>query len=423
MHPSRGKSLRFLSVILCLVFALGVAACGGDDDEENGGGGGGGGESASASGGESLECRDGAITVGIAKAKSGPSSFFDIAGTRGAKIAFDQINAEGGIKGCQIKTIEGDTKSDPAVGAQVARSLIERGAQILLVPDDFDLGIAAARVGQEAGVLTLSTAASSTEFASAVGDKFFNSGPTTTQLGEAQARFALERGWERTYMVIDEGLAYFTEQRDAYAQVYEGEGGEMVGEDKVDSLGGQSDFAATISKIEALDPPADVIDVQMIFPNVGTFVKQLRAAGIDTPVLGNVTLQTRELPKLVGPAGSREVYYAAQVYFEGANQDPESDPAMDQFAEDYEAKFGTFPEQANGPGSYQALMAINQALQQEDVTDAGSAAAAIREQENVEVPGGTLVRWEDGHAIWNITIDGLEDGAFRQFDVIEADAG
>ena len=52
----------------------------------------------------------------------------------------------------------------------------------LLVPDDFDLGIAAARVGQEAGVLTLSTAASSTQFGMAVGDLFFSGGITTPQI-------------------------------------------------------------------------------------------------------------------------------------------------------------------------------------------------------------------------------------------------
>jgi ABC-type branched-subunit amino acid transport system substrate-binding protein len=110
------------------------------------------------------------------------------------------------------------------------------------------------------------------------------------------------------------------------------------------------------------------------------------------------------------------------VYFEGANEDPESDPGMDEFATAYEEEFGNFPEQANGPGSYQALMAINEALQQDDVVDAGSAAEAIRAQSNVEVPGGTLVRWEDGHAIWNITIDGLnDDGEFRQFEVIDAE--
>ena len=133
-------------------------------------------------------------------------------------------NAKGGIKDCQIKVIEGDTKSDPAVAATVARDLIGQGAQILLVPDDFDLGIAAARVGQKEGVLTLSTAASSTEFAKAVGDKFFNSGPTTQQLGTAQAKFALDKGWNNTYMVVDEGLAYFTEQVDAYNATIEGQG-------------------------------------------------------------------------------------------------------------------------------------------------------------------------------------------------------
>ena len=137
-------------------------------------------------GGVSLACKNGSITIGIAKAQSGGSSFFDVAGTRGTKIAIDQINSSGGIKGCKLKTIEGDTKSDPATAGQVARQqLIGQGAQILLVPDDFDLGIAAARAGQKAGLLTLSLAASSTQFGKAVGNYFFNAGPTTSQLAQA----------------------------------------------------------------------------------------------------------------------------------------------------------------------------------------------------------------------------------------------
>jgi branched-chain amino acid transport system substrate-binding protein len=416
MHRFRATASWWLA--LACIGIVGLAACGGDEetdatDEGTE-------TTAEARGGESLECRDGFITVGIAKAQSGPASFFDIAGTRGAKIAFAQINENGGIKGCQIRTIEGDTQSDPAVGAQVARRLLNQGAQILLVPDDFDLGIGAARVGQNAGVLTLSTAASSVDFARAVGDTFFNSGPTTTQLGEAQARFAVGRGWDTTFFVVDEGLAYFTEQVDAYTSLYEQEGGEIVGRDSVDTLSGQSDFGATITRIQNADPAPQVIDVQMIFPNVGTFVRQLRAAGIDTPVLGNVTLQTRELPEIAG-RNVTDIYYAAQVYFEGAGQDDDTDSDIAAFAEAYEEEFGTFPEQANGPGSYQALMAINEALQQEDVVDAASAAAAIRAQENVDVPGGTLVRWEEGHAIWNITINGVENGEFRQFEVVQAE--
>jgi branched-chain amino acid transport system substrate-binding protein len=395
------------AVTLMMGALTGLAACGGDDDA-----GGSSGEAASAatSGGRSLECKDGKILVGL-----------DTAGMRGTEIAIDKLNEDGGIKGCKLETVTGDTKSDPAVAAQVARSLIDRGAQILFVPDDFDTGIAAARAGQEAGVLTLSAAASSTQFASAVGDLFFSAGITTTQLGNAQAKYALDEGHKTTFQVLDPGLAYFTEQDETFRAVYEPGGGSVVGVEKVDSLGGQSDYSATISKIKSADP--DVVQALMVFPQVGTFVKQLRSAGVDTPVVGNITLDTRELPKQAGPENVHDIAFAAQVYFNGAGVDPKTDPEIVEFTEAYERKFGQFPEQANAPEAYQMALAVAQALNQEDVTDAKSAAEAIRAQRNVKVPGGELLKWEKGYAIWNPHIVGLtDDGEFTELATYEADA-
>ena len=170
------------------------------------------------------------------------------------------------------------------------------------------------------------------------------------------------------------------------------------------------DFSATISAIKAANP--DVIQALAVYPAVGTFVKQLRAAGVDTPVVGNVTLQTQELPDLVGKSAASDIFYAAQIYFEGASTDPEISEDMQAFAEAYEAKFGQFPEQANAPGAYQAFMAINEALQQEDVVDAATAADAIRAQTDLPVPGGTLSEWRDGYAVWDPTIVGLQNGSW-----------
>ncbi|MDF5758078.1 ABC transporter substrate-binding protein [Spongiactinospora sp. TRM90649] len=397
---------RNLSLLAISLLSFGVVSCGA------------GGGSAAEAGKGSLECRDGKILIGVAKAESGFASFFDVAGERGLEVAVDEINAKGGIKGCQISMISGDTKSDPAIAAEVARSLIEKGAQILVVADDFDTGVAAARVGQKTGLLTLSLAASSTVFGKAVGDLFFSGGITTTELGLAQGKYALDKRWTKTFQILDPGLAYFTEQDAAYRKIYEAGGGTVTAVERVDSLGGQSDFSSTISKIKAAKP--DVVQALAVFPAVGTFVKQLRAAGVETPVVGNITLQTRELPKLVGPGQSNAIHYAAQVYFDGAGIDSAIDPAIAKFAEAYEKKFGQFPEQANAPGAYQTFMAVNEALQRKEVTDAKSAANAIRAQKGLKVPGGTLDSWKDGYAIWNPTIVGLNEGKFKR--LIDYDA-
>jgi branched-chain amino acid transport system substrate-binding protein len=401
------------ALLLAGTSALGLAACGSSNDESAQG------ASGSGKGGRSLACKDGKILVGIAKAQSGVASFFDVAGTNGTLVAIDAINAKGGIKGCKLATILGDTKSDPAIAAQVARSMVDRGAQILFVADDFDTGIAAARVGQKAGVLTLSAAASSTQFAKAVGDLFFSAGVTTTQLGHAQARYALDQGWKTTYQALDPGLAYFTEQDRTFRDLYAPGGGKIVGTDKVDSLGGQSDYNATISKIKAAKP--DVIQALMVFPQVGTFVKQLRSAGVDTPVIGNVTLDTRQLPKLAGKENAHDIAFAVQVYFNGAGKDARTDAGIEQFTELYQKKFGHFPEQANAPEAFQMVDAVTQVLNRKDVTDAGSAAAAIRAQTNVKVPGGRLVAWKNGYAIWNPHIVGLDDkGEFQGLATYDA---
>lgn len=68
-------------------------------------------------------CEGGAIQVGSVSTITGPVDFSD--GPKGAKAVFDQINAAGGISGCQIEYTMADDKADPQVAAQAARDLID----------------------------------------------------------------------------------------------------------------------------------------------------------------------------------------------------------------------------------------------------------------------------------------------------------
>lgn len=420
-------------LMVAAALAVGLAACGGSSSTSGGSTASGGEETASSGGEETasssgeesasgetgaIECVNGAITIGIAKSKSGTATFFEVAGTNGFLTAVEKINKEGGLKGCPIKTIEGDVKSEPAVGGQVAKQLIEEGAQILIVPDDLDQGIAAAKVGSGDGILTLSLAASAPEFAPAVGPDFFNSGISTYQLGEAMAKFALEKGWKTAFYANDPGLAYFTGQEKAFNETYEAGGGEIVGTDKIDTLGGQTDFSSTVSK--AKEAGAEVVIPQGVYPQVGGLVKQLRASGIDTPIVGSTTLDTRELPKQVGKDNLKEVFYVTQVYYNGAGEDKKTEPAIEEWTKAYEKRFGHFPEQTNAAASYQSFLAIAEALEEKGVTDAATASKAIEAQKNVKVPGGTLVEWEEGHAVWEPSIVGFTPtGGFELIETIK----
>jgi branched-chain amino acid transport system substrate-binding protein len=357
----------------------------------------------------SLACKNGQILMGVDKGQTGGASFFDIAGANGMQIAIDETNAAGGIHGCKIATSSGDAQSNTAVGGQVAQDLINKGVQILVVPDDLDLGIAAAQAGHKAGLLTLSGAASSTNFGTAVGSNFFNGGIGTDILGVDAAKFALSKGWKKAYFVENQSLAYFTEQDTAYKNT---PGVSVLGTDVNNSFTA-ADFGSTVSKIAAAQP--DVIYNLLTFPPAGTFVKQLRAAGIKTPVVGDVTLDTRDVIPLVGAAGLQNVYAVTIAYWVGAGKDPQTDPGMAKFAQEYQAKFGHFPEQTNAPTAYLFFLAVFKALNQSGVVDADTASKAINAQKDLQVAGVTLHRWANGQAVWNATVIGFTpSGDFTQ---------
>jgi len=375
---------------LLAVLVVGLAACGNQTSNTS-----------SSSSPGSLACQNGHLLIGLDKGVTGASAFFDTAGLQGTQIAVDEQNAAGGIHGCQIATVSGDAQSNPAVGGQVAQSLLKSGVQILVVPDDFDLGIAAAQAGERAGVLTLSAAASSTQFGKAVGPHFFNGGIPTGVLGSDAARFALDHSWKNAYFVENQSLAYFTEQDAAYKAV---SGTNVVGTDINNSFTA-ADFTSTVTKIAAAKP--DVIYDLLTFPPAGTFVKQLRAAGINTPVVGDVTLDTRDLLPLVPVSGLQNVYFVTIAYWVGASQDQSTDPGLVKFTQEFQAKFGSFPQQTNAPTAYLFFKAIFSALNQSGVTDAASAAKAINAETNVQLPGAVLHSWRDGYAVWNGVVVGF----------------
>lgn len=331
---------------------------------------------------------DGVIKVGFAKAATGFFAAFDQPGANGVKLALEAANAAGGIDGCQIESVEADAKGDPAVGGQVAQELLDQGAEILFVPNDFDLGVAAGQAAQAAGVLAISDGASSTQFGKAVGDLMFNGGLTSADTVMGQSEFAKEKGWTNYYAVSLDAFALFVEQLAGFKK---DSGAKEVGVSIV--APDAADFAQPISKIRSdLSGPGSVVYANIYYPLSAAFIKQLREAGVTTPVLGNKDYTSPDIAAASGGEQNlKDVYYVSVA--PGAS--PEH-PEVQKFADDYTAAYGQAPESSMAINGYQIGSALVEALKTAKSVSGTELAAALNAQKNLKVPGGEIIAWRDG---------------------------
>jgi branched-chain amino acid transport system substrate-binding protein len=353
-----------------------------------------------------FDCKGGAIVIGNAKGLTGPLAPFDGGELNGDKLAVSQINRAGGIGGCKLKMITQNTQSDPAIGRQVAKDLVAKGAQVVLVPGDFDFGITAAQAAQSAGKFSMSPTASTVGFPQAVGPNFFELGLNTDDIGKAQAKFALQKHWKTVYLVTNTGISFFTAQEKTFLKYF---GGKTVGSDTVTNA--QQDYSSIVSKIAALKPAPDVIYGSTFFPNIGIFIKQLRGAGITAPVLGSPGWASRDLPTVAGRSNIVNCFYVGSVYFEG----PGMDPSVRRMEAAYKKMFGKLPDTHNAILGYQSVYLLARALKAAGSTDAAALTKAMAAIRNVTLTGSTIVGFPKNTAHRSVAIVGFDsNGGFRK---------
>jgi branched-chain amino acid transport system substrate-binding protein len=351
---------------------------------------------------QAFDCKGGAINVGFAKAQTGFFAFFDNVGAQGAMVAIDQINKNGGIDGCPIKGLRKDTQSNPALARQVAEDLIRDGASIIIAPADFDIGVGASQAAQDAGKFAISFEASSSAWTGAVGPNFFTAAITEDDQGRAMAAYAIQKKWDTTYIVTNGAFNIFTATEKAFLKYYPGT---AVGRDTV--ADDATDYAPVVSKIRAAGDKVQFIFLNDYFPHVGTFIKQLRAAGVNLPVLGNQNYSTRALPQTVGATGLKDVAYIAQGFYEGSSA---SAQARD-FTSSYEKLFGTFPENANSLAGYEGMLVLADGLKKAGSTDAAAITAAISAQKNFAQPTSEIYSWINRHPSRSAAAIGFDEAA------------
>jgi len=314
------------------------------------------------------------VFVGGALSLTGIQAPLDEPTLRGAQVAVEALNDGGGILGRPVRFVNLDGKSDPTTVGNVTVQLIEQGADMIIAPCDFDFGGAASREAQKAGLVGISTCASSPLYGSAaLGDKQFTASMWNTTMGAAAAEYAIEeKGWKTAYVVTDTFIDYTVTLSKYFIEHFEALGGKVIHEDKYTQ--GAQDFSAQLNRIRNLAEKPDVLFISSYMPDLGTIIKSIREVGIDTPIMGGDSYDDTGLFDALGAQHGDDIWFVTHSYMQ-----PDAAPGMAEFLEKYQEVHGEPPDTSFTAMGWDTVMIMAEAAEHAGSIDGAAMAKAMEE--------------------------------------------
>ena len=307
------------------------------------------------------------LIIGIATARSGWMAAYDVPAEQAARLAADHINANGGVNGRQIKVIFADTQTDQQTAATAAQELLAEGAEVILASSDFDYGSPSALAAQSEGRVAISIGAASPLFGlHGIGELAFTVGTPTPTVAAAGAEWAYGEGWKTAIALCDVSIEYSTSLCDSFQESFAAAGGEVVLVENFQQE--DTSIAQQLNRIKGTD--ADFIYLGSYLPGGASAVRQIRSAGIETPIVSGAAMEGTEW--LASVPGLSDFYFTSVRFIHGPGESDE----VAGFLEDYAAEFGAIPEHSDAVVGYLALELIAAALEANGGDTSGAALAA-----------------------------------------------
>jgi branched-chain amino acid transport system substrate-binding protein len=295
------------------------------------------------------------------------------------QIAVDEINQQGGIDGkIKIELLSRDVRSDISQTAVVAQELIDEKVDILVTPCDADPSFAAAQIAQSANIPAFSTCASSPTLPIMGGEYIFSNYPGDNVQATVSAEWAVKQGFKTAYILFSPDTQY-TMMPLYFEDVFKKLGGTIVG--KTEYKMDQQNFSSEVTKIKQLSPQPDVIMTSAYEPDFPVLIRQLRAAGITSQVIGSDGIDSPTTFSL-GKAVEGLVLTTA-----GHAQPGNS---LDAFNKKYSEIHGKESETVYNAIGYDLVKVIEAGVLASGSTNGQEIRNAVAELENVQGATGTI---------------------------------
>lgn len=384
------KRALFLFLTVILVMGL-FAGCGGDSDN----GGNGGGEAPTE------------VKIGINYELSGEVATYGQACKDGILMAFDEINAAGGVNGMQIVPVVVDNKSESAEATSLATKLMtQEDVVACLGPATSGNFMATIPVAMQNSIPVISASATAdkgvtTDASGNVNEYVFRLCFNDSFQGVTMASFAKNNlNATKAVIIQDKSSDYGQGLADNFTATFESAGGTIVAHEGY--VAKDKDFNSILTSIKAKD--FDVIFVPGYYQEAGLIIKQARDLGIDAPILGADGFDSPVLLELAGEEALNDVYFSNHY------SSLDEDPLVLEFIDGFKAKYNSDPNAFHALG-YDLGKFIADAIERAGAVDPEAVKDALASTKGFVGVTGSFDMGEDHNPIKAAVVIGLENGA------------
>ena len=346
------------------------------------------------------------IKIGMVYELTGNTASYGTSAANGAKLAFKEINASGGVLGKQIQIVSADNKGEPSESANAMSKVISQDKVVAVTGFTVSsCGIAASAVAEAnkipfVAAATVNPKVTFDERTGKVKDYTFRACFIDSFQGTVGANFALN-GLKagKTAIMTDSSSDYSKGLTEIFRSTYVKAGGKIVAEESY--LQKDQDYKPILTKIKAQNP--DLLYIPGYYEDVGKIIKQARELGMTIPVLG---ADAWDSPVLVEMGGAQPLN---NTYFTNFYSIEDKNPVSNAFVEAYKKEYGQTPDSMAAMG-YDAAKLLVDAIKRADSTDAKKIKEALAATKNFSSVSGEMSLNERHDAVRGVVIIELKDG-------------
>jgi branched-chain amino acid transport system substrate-binding protein len=328
-------------------------------------------------------------------------SFYDLPVRNGAQFAIDEINAAGGVLGRPLELVTRDGKNDQALSIQLLEEILGEGNVAYIIGTTGDPFLAQATVACSQGIPISTGDGTAPTLVGDVGDCAFQLVMSDTIQGALAAQYAYEQGYRTAFVVRSTEIPYTDKMIDYFAESFEQLGGQVSGEEQYRIDAG--DYSALATAIAGLPEQPDVIFTAMFIPDTPIFVRQLRAAGVETPLIS--TDGNHDASLLDVGAAVEGMVFTTHAF-------PSEGNALAEFFARYEASTGSAPDSVVYGIGYDDIYMVKNAIETAGSAEPADIIAGLKQISGFKGVTGTISMNPDTRrADKAVTLVKVENGA------------